>query len=140
VLGATGPQGATGAQGSSGIQGAAGAQGPAGPRGSSGASGQVELVVCSTTTAVVTRKGKRERVSQQHCSAKLVSGPIKVTTTGLVAASLSRDGITYAIGTESGHGVLLRAVRRIPPGRYMLTLIVGRGRDRRARAGSILVR
>ena len=103
------------------IAGADGAQGPAGP------AGKIELVTCKKV------KGK------QHCTAKLVSGTTKFTTTGLaVQATLFRHGVVYAAGTaRTARGrtsVRLLPVRRLRPGRYTLILSSGAGKHKRIRS------
>ncbi len=127
AAGNEGKAGATGPTGEKGAGGAAGAQGPAGPpgaQGPAGPAGKVELVTCKKV------KGK------QHCTTKLVSGTVNFTTTGLAAqATLSRHGVVYAAGTaRSSHGHMslrLLPVHRLQPGKYMLTLVSGTGRQER---------
>jgi hypothetical protein len=73
---------------------------------------------------------------KQRCTTKLVSGTAKFTTTGLAAhATLSRHGVVYAAGTaRSSHGHMslrLLPVHRLQPGKYMLTLVSGTGRQER---------
>jgi hypothetical protein len=97
-------------------------------------------VVCTVTTSVVTRNGKKISVSRQRCNTKLVSGPVTFTTSGRVRASVSRDGVTYAVGTETGSHLLLRAVRRTPAGRYALKLVRRDGTTRRTTERSIVIR
>jgi DNA-binding beta-propeller fold protein YncE len=111
-VGATGPPGGNGKEGA---QGRAGAHGPA---------GEIEIVTC------VHVKGK------QRCTAKLVSGAVRFTTAGVAArATLSRRGVVYAAGSARlAHGNMslrLLPVRRLRPGRYTLTLVVGTGRHER---------
>jgi DNA-binding beta-propeller fold protein YncE len=131
--GKEGPIGGTGSAGEKGAGGAPGPQGPAGPVGEKGAggapgpqgpAGKIELVTCKTV------KGK------QRCTAKLISGTVKFTTTGQSArATLSRHGVVYATGTARTAGgrmsLRLLPVRRLQPGRYTLTLITGAGRHKR---------
>jgi hypothetical protein len=126
-VGATGEKGAQGEQGSAGPAGAQGEKGSAGATGAqgpAGPAGKVELVTCKTV------KGK------QHCTATLLLGTVKFTTTGLTArATLSRHGVVYAAGTarlaRGRTSLRLRPVRRLAPGRYTLTLISGTGRHER---------
>jgi Divergent InlB B-repeat domain len=118
--------------GSNGVQGERGASGPAGPAGKEGPAGKVEVVTC-------TRKGKK-----QHCTMKLVFGTAKFTTTGSAAqATLSRRGKVYATGTArtaSGRMRLrLQPVRRLRPGKYVLTLIRGTGRHERISTESFML-
>jgi hypothetical protein len=132
--GTQGPAG-SGSVGEKGAGGPAGAQGPAGPAGAqgpAGPAGKIELVTCRTV------KGK------QHCTAKLVSGTAKFTTAGLATqATLSRHGMVYAAGTgrlAHGHMSLrLLPVRRLRPGRYMLTLVSGTGRHKRIASESFML-
>ena len=77
-----------------------------------------------------TAKGK------QRCTAKLVSGTVKLEAAGTAArATLSRHGVVYAAGTarvEHGRTSLrLRPLRKLQPGRYTLTLVSGTGRHKR---------
>lgn len=140
--GSTGPQGPSGAAGSAGADGAAGLQGPtgatgpAGPAGPAGPTGQVQLVTCRTVTVTKTAKvnGKRRhrKVKQQRCTTKLVSGPVKFTTTGSATtrARLVRNGRTVGRGTAARSGRGLRLVLdgrpALKPGRYTLVLTAGR--------------
>jgi hypothetical protein len=116
-------------------QGATGAQGPAGPQ---GPAGKIELVSCKTVTKTITKlvKHKRHkvRVTRQQCTARLLTGTVKFTATGVAAqASISRAGVVYANGTSvpTGSGstqLVLNSLRRLRSGRYTLTL---RSRQRR---------
>ncbi len=122
--GVPGKEGSAGATGSVGDKGAQGEEGPAGPTGPQGPAGKVELVMCKTV------KGK------QHCTAKLVSGTVKLEAGGTAAqATLSRHGVVYAAGTarvEHGRTSLrLRPLRKLQPGKYTLTLLGGTGRHKR---------
>ena len=111
--------------------GGAALQGPRGPAGNTGPAGKAQLVSCKTVTRTVTRvirhKRRRVKVTQQQCSARLVSGPVKVKTTA-ADASLSRRRVLYARGyeTASSHGhsrlVLTDVRHRLRPGRYTLTV------------------
>jgi hypothetical protein len=114
--------GTNGSQGEKGLPGVTGPTGLQGPVGEEGPAGKVELVTCTKV------KGK------QHCKAKLVSGTVSFTSAGLaVQATLSRRGKVYAAGTaRAAHGRMslrLLPVRRLSPGKYMLTLISGTGRN-----------
>jgi hypothetical protein len=122
--GVAGPEGKAGAPGPAGEVGAPGIQGPLGARGPVGPAGKVELVTCEKV------KGKL------HCTAKLVSGTVKLTAASLATrATLSRHGVEYAAGTASTARGRLRLrllpVRQLRPGRYTLTLISGTGRHKR---------
>jgi hypothetical protein len=128
-----GRPGATGSAGEKGATGVAGAQGPPGAQGPAGPEGKVELVTCRTVKGV------------QRCTAKLVSGTVKLTTVGLAAqATLSRHGVVYAAGTaRTARGRMslrLLAVRRLRSGRYTLMLISGTGRHERISSESFMLR
>ena len=117
--GEAGPTGTTGPQGSTGPTGT---QGPTGPEGKEGPAGKVEIVTC-------TKKG-----GKQTCTTKLVTGPVKFTTTASTArATLSRHGKVFAIGsarTVKGHIEFLSSDPRValPHGRYTLTITHKAGR------------
>jgi streptogramin lyase len=128
--GPTGAEGPTGAGGPTGPQGQPGASGPPGPQGQTGPPGppgKVELVTCTPVTKTVTQHGRKVKVTRQHCTTKLVTGPVKFTA-ALAAgrATLSRRGIVYATGyayeTLRGPRTTLLAARTLRPGRYTLTL------------------
>lgn len=131
IPGTTGKEGPLGHEGSQGHQGPPGKDGAQGPAGPQGPLGKVELVTCRTL--------KRK----QHCTAKLVSGPVRFTVAGGVAAqaTLSRHGTVYAAGTaRRAHGHLslrLLPVRRLRTGKYTLTLITGTGRHERISTASL---
>jgi hypothetical protein len=114
--GGTLPQGPPGPQGPDGAQGPQGTQGPAGP------AGKVELVTCKTTVHR-TRKGRLQ--TRRKCTGRLVSGVLKVTNATAVKATMSRAGHVYGSGIGvGGDGALvaLNVQRRLPRGRYTLTL------------------
>lgn len=64
-------------------------------------------------------------VKQQHCTTRIVRGPVTFTTTS-TRATLSRAGVTYATGTaQTTRGrtrLLLTQRRTLHPGRYALAL------------------
>jgi hypothetical protein len=122
--GPPGTQGELGNEGRPGSAGEKGASGPTGAQGPAGPAAKVELITCET----VKRK--------QRCTAKLVSGTAEFTARGLPAqATLSRHGVVYAAGTARlARGQMrlrLLPVRRLRPGKYMLTLMSGVGRHER---------
>ena len=144
--GPTGPQGATGASGptgASGLTGANGATGPRGAAGSSGANGKNGKSGKNGKNGTNGRNGQIEFVTCRRvhrttlCSAQLVSGLVTFKRKGRLARGvLSRHGTVYASGqaVSSGGQVALISVhylRRLPPGRYTLTL--WRGKHRLAR-------
>ncbi len=114
-------------------------QGPSGPQGQPGKNGVVELVSCRTVTRTVLRKlhGKRKRVKvkQQLCTVRMVTGPVKFTTSVAGRAVLSRRGVTYATGVSlraaGDPRLLLDTSSLLPPGRYTLTVIATRHGVRR---------
>lgn len=113
-----------------GPQGATGATGGEGPRGHAG---QVELVTCKTSTKVV--KGHRRTV--RKCTTKLVTGPVKFTTSRAErGATVSRGGVDHATGVAipTGTGrwqiVLTHRLRELWPGRYTPTLRARHGQGR----------
>jgi len=111
--------------GTTGATGATGKPGPLGPF------GKVELVTCKTVTVTV----KKKKHKKQKCTAKLVSGPVKFTTSS-ARATLSRDGRVYAKGTaiatgRGGWQLWLSDTRALRPGRYRLSVRMSR-RTRRS--------
>ena len=115
----------------------AGPQGPPGPRGKPG---QVELITCHTVTVTVRSGGKTHKVTQQKCTGKLISGPVKFTVASASQATLRHGGRVYARGTASSRGVVLRAVRSIASGRYTLVLRYRSGKRWRVKRVPIVVR
>ncbi len=131
--GRTGATGLPGEKGATGAHGEKGPAGPTGPQGPTGPAGKVELVTCRTV------KGN------QHCTAKLVSGTARFTTTGQAArATLSCHGVVYATGAarvvRGRTSLRLLPVRRLRPGRYTLTLLSGTGRHERISSESFTLR
>jgi len=127
LLGSEGPVGATGQQGPAGVgltgpQGASGPSGPAGLQGATGPqgpTGKVELATCKDVVV----KGK----TQQQCTAKVVSKPVKFTVAAGDRATLSRSGVVYATGASASLGrgrtrLVLTDHRALSPGRYTLTV------------------
>ncbi len=103
------------AQSSTGTQGSADATVTPGYAGPSGQAGKVELVTCKPARG------------EQRCTAKLVSGAIKLEVARLTArATLSRRGHVVATGTVrtvDGHLEFVSSNSRIlPRGRYTLTI------------------
>ena len=132
--GAPGPAGATGATGSNGAPGPAGATGATG---SQGPAGQIQLVTCK----VVTVKVKGKAVKRKKCTSKLVSGPVKFTTSSAVRrASLTRGGVLYATGIVTNKGLVLHALRPVKAGRYTLTLRYWQGKTRVIARSQISIR
>jgi hypothetical protein len=132
AAGANGAQGAPGPVGTQGPAGPLGPAGPAGPAGKEGPPGKVQIVTC-------TGKGHKKR-----CATKTVSGTVTFTTSS-AHAMLSRRGVVYAAGTASrrAHGFLslrLISLRKLKPGRYMLTLISGSGRQERIHSETFVLR
>jgi hypothetical protein len=73
-----------------------------------------------------TGSGKDKRTTQQ-CTVTVLS-----STSHVVSVPLSRAGKTYAIGTalarKGAARFRLRLVRRMKPGRYLMTVVTSRGR------------
>jgi hypothetical protein len=116
---ASGPPGPAGATGATGATGSPGAAGPTGATGKQGPAGMVELVSCKTV--------KHNHKTKKQCTTKLVTSPVKFTTTATAQhATLSRRGTVYATGyarhTRTGVQSWLLAARPLKPGRYTLTL------------------
>ena len=121
------PQGATGSAGPAGpatpveTTGPAastavpGAQGPAAPRGTPA---QIRLVTCRTVTAKV----RGHRVKRRRCTTRLIGANAMFTIPATARASLTRQHVLYATGTAHDARVVLHARRRVPAGRYTLTL------------------
>lgn len=125
--GAAGPTGATGPAGPQGVPGALGATGPTGLTGPAGPAGQVELVTCTTTTRVRHIAHKAKKLQVKTCKARLVSGTVTFQTTPKTArATLSRTGRVYATGRIALGArtslAELEPVRKLAPGRYVLTV------------------
>lgn len=110
-----------------------GPTGSTGPTGKQGSQGEVELITCQketkTKTVKVHGKKKKKKVTEEHCTGKLVKGKVKVTVSGdaTMRATLSRGGIVYATGTalvQPGRRTtsLLSPSLRLTKGRYTLTL------------------
>ena len=118
---ASGPPGPAGAPGATGATGSPGAAGPTGATGKQGPSGMVELVSCKTV--------KHNHKPKKQCTTKLVTSPVKFTTTATATAqhaTLPRRATVYATGyarhTRTGVQTWLLAARPLAPGRYTLTL------------------
>jgi hypothetical protein len=79
---------------------------------------------------------------KQKCTIKVVTGTVKLTVPASAArALLSRHGKVFATGravrrARGGLSVLLKPLRKLDPGRYTLTLIVGFGTHRTTRSES----
>jgi hypothetical protein len=61
----------------------------------------------------------------KKCTTKLISGSVSFTAVGNARASLVRRGVIYATGIVARKGLVLRAQRRIPVGRYTLRIRSG---------------
>jgi virginiamycin B lyase len=116
--GPTGPTGAAGPTGPSGATGPAGATGAQGLAGPQGTPGQTRLVTCRTVTVKI----RGRTVKRRRCNTRLISGTATFTTTGTARASLTRRGVRYATGTVTRARLKLHARRRLPAGRYTLTI------------------
>ncbi|HTA13659.1 MAG TPA: hypothetical protein VK781_02230, partial [Solirubrobacteraceae bacterium] len=122
--GQAGVAGSTGPAGESGKPGSSGPQGPAGPRGEQGPRGLTATYVCHPRR----RHGK-------YVEACFVS--LRSASKSAVKATLEHKGVTYASAAFGGSvasagGLLLRANRPVPAGRYTLVLATKRGVSRQA--------
>jgi hypothetical protein len=108
--------------------GPAGAQGPAGPPGPAGQQGPAGRDAVVTCRPGRVRRG-RVRVT---CRVTLVTAG----SARRARARLSRGGVTYARGTTQVRGgraaLRMRAIRRIRPARYRLSVVTIDSRGRRA--------
>jgi streptogramin lyase len=104
--GGTLPQGPPGRSGDPGPAGATGAQAPPAPRGLS------QVRVC--------RNVKVRGANRRRCQNRAIGTTL--TISGTARASLTRHGLLYATGTAQSAGLVLQARRRVPAGRYTLTL------------------
>jgi hypothetical protein len=121
--------GTNGSNGAKGANGADGAQGPAGPKGATGPqgpAGQVQVITCKSVSV----KSRGHSVKRRQCTTKVMSGTVKFRAAKSASATLSRGRVTYATGTASAKGLVLRAQRRVPAGRYTLTLHYRQGQHR----------
>jgi hypothetical protein len=111
--GAAGAQGLLGETGKTGVTGQQGVQGPGGPKGERGARGLTATYVCHPR--------RRHGSYRQAC---FVS--VSAASRSAVSATLRRKGVTYASWSSSRSastgGLLLRASRKVPLGRYTLLL------------------
>ena len=127
-------------------QGQQGPAGQTGQRGPTGPAGQIELVVCHPVTQTVTTHGRKHKVTTQSCTTRLVSGPVRFTTTGVRSnATVTRGDVTYATGLAVPMGAdrwqlaLTRRIRQLRPGRYTLTLTTRHGRHRTVQRTTIAI-
>jgi hypothetical protein len=88
--------------------------------------------VTKTVKKKVRGKTRKVKVTKRVCTTKLVSGPVKFTTSAAsYRATLSRGRETYATGTAAAAGpglwkLALSDRRAVHAGRYTLTLSRGR--------------
>jgi hypothetical protein len=78
---------------------------------------------------------------KEHCTSKLVSGTFRLR--GAAEATVSHDGIVFATGEgRNAHGEMrlrLTPLRRLRPGRYRLTLIIGKGKSEEIRTETLVL-
>ncbi len=111
------PAGAPGAPGATGATGATGPTGPAGAKGPAGPAGQV---VCRNTA-----------VAKATCQILFAPGTWTTSSAATTARYTIRRGHTVvARGSRriAGHRLLVRLAHGLRPGRYRVTVTVGRGR------------
>ncbi|MFZ1154306.1 MAG: choice-of-anchor D domain-containing protein, partial [Solirubrobacteraceae bacterium] len=130
IAGQTGATGLTGAAGETGKPGATGSQGVTGPQGATGPKG--EQGPRGLTATYVCHPRQRHGKYVQACFVSLRSA-----SKSAVKATLERKGIAYASGAFGGSaasagGLLLRASRKVPAGRYTLVLTSKRGVSKQA--------
>jgi hypothetical protein len=77
-------------------------------------------------TKTIKVHGRNERVNQEDCTTKLVSGPVKFTISANTSATITRSGVLYATGYFSGSRLVLAPRRATKPGSYLLTERRGR--------------
>ncbi|OAI38871.1 hypothetical protein AYO39_03375, partial [Actinobacteria bacterium SCGC AG-212-D09] len=133
ATGAPGPTGATGSPGPTGATGSPGSSGPAGPQGATGAPGTTGApgpagppgpsgkVICNRTP-----------VAELLCSVIFPRGSWSTNSAGVVSYNISRRGRTIETGNVTPrHGRLTVRSRRLRPGRYLLSVTILRGGQRR---------
>ena len=80
-------------------------------------------------TSVVRIHGHKRKVTRERCTAKLVSGPVKFTTSVAVRATLMRGRRVYASGpaklSPGGEQLLLSPLQPLARGDYTLTITRG---------------
>jgi hypothetical protein len=104
--------GAAGAPGAMGDPGPPGAAGPQGPAGAPGAAAKTTRLACRTA-----------KVRLHGRSARRLCAATPIARAG--RATLTRGGKTYASGRAIRRRCFLTARRRLPAGRYVLTLRSG---------------
>jgi hypothetical protein len=111
----TGPQGPAGSQGAAGPQGPAGPQGAAGPTGPQGPVGAAGKVICANSG-----------VALVLCSIIFQAGTWSANqAVSHVSYDISRRGRTIASGRiQIRHARAVVRSRRLPPGRYTLTVTI----------------
>ncbi len=129
-------------QGAQGEAGATGATGPAGPAGDTGASGGAGPVGTAGTAGTAGAPGPRGERGAGDLSARYVCHhrrrggarraacivSVPSASKSAIAASLRRDGVVFARGSfhrpaASTGGLVLKASRKVPAGRYTLVLV-----------------
>ena len=114
--GAKGDPGAQGPQGPVGVQGPGGTVGPQGPAGPRGPAGRDARVTCKP-------KATKKKV-KVTCTVRFVTAKSAKS----VRARITRRGTLYASGRGIAHAgkvaLHMKAVRKVRPGRYTLTVVV----------------
>ena len=67
-------------------------------------------------------KVRGDRVERRRCKTRLIRGTATFTIPAGARASLTRHHVLYATGTAHRGRLVLHARRRLPAGRYTLTL------------------
>ncbi|MGC2374173.1 MAG: choice-of-anchor D domain-containing protein [Solirubrobacteraceae bacterium] len=134
ATGLAGEKGQTGATGSQGLQGEVGATGSQGPAGEPGKPGATGPQGAQGSAGPKGERGPRGLTARYVCHPRQRHGKYKVAcfvsvssaSKSAVKATLERKGVAYASGAVNGSttaaGLLLKASRRVPVGRYTLVL------------------
>jgi hypothetical protein len=141
-FGPSGPPGPTGQSGPGGAGGPQGTQGPTGPQGATGprgAAAPVRATVTCKVRLVPTSRRNKTKVPRISCTVRLVN----VTGRATVTLRLSHGRALFAAGRRrvagGGTTVPMRALRRLHPGMYTLTLAISAGGQRSGRTLMVLV-
>lgn len=127
-----------------GPPGPTGVAGPTGVPGHNGNStqGRLELLSCRTVRGHGARRGKKV-AHREICTMRTVAGELNLSVSA-VTYTISRDRVIYAVGTgaQTGRGreqLVLAAVRRMKPGRYVLAATTRRRHRTVARRSAITI-
>ncbi|MCW2951648.1 MAG: low-density lipoprotein receptor repeat protein [Conexibacter sp.] len=151
VVGLTGnggtlPEGPLGPEGPSG---GTGPQRPVGRRGATGTPAQVRLVRCRNVSVTTGRGKGRRRVKRTRCTVTVVTRTVRFTVATAGATSAVGAQLATAHGTVVAHAsgrprdgrlvLTLATNRRLPHGRYRLTVTTRSGQARSSSPGWITI-